>query len=99
MASAIQTAGAGVGDGAENGMSHRQGSASASPGALQPAGDLPPFFSIADLATRWRCSRGSVYNWLRGRKVLHFAPKGSKGRTLVPCATVVEIEKHLRIFR
>jgi hypothetical protein len=24
------------------------------------------FLSIGELAKRWRCSRGSVYNWLRG---------------------------------
>lgn len=52
------------------------------------------YYSIGDLKMRWRCSRGTVYNWLRavGAKVLDFAPPGKKGRKLVPASTVREIE-------
>lgn len=54
------------------------------------------FYSIAELARRWRCSRGTVYNRLRavGAKVLDFsAAPGRKSRKAVPIAVVLEIEK------
>jgi hypothetical protein len=52
------------------------------------------FLSIAELADRWRCSRGTVYNPLRaaGGQVLDFAARGKKGKKAVPASTVVEIE-------
>jgi predicted DNA-binding protein YlxM (UPF0122 family) len=53
------------------------------------------YFSIPELAQRWRCSRGTVYNRLRttGAKVLDFAPRGKKGKKVVAVATVLQIEK------
>jgi hypothetical protein len=53
------------------------------------------YFSFAELAERWRCSRGTVYNRLRsvGAEVLDFAPRGKKGRKVVRMATVVRIEE------
>jgi hypothetical protein len=53
------------------------------------------FFSIGELAKRWRCSRGTVYNRLRrtGAQVLDFAPSGKKGRKCVPIDVVLQIEK------
>jgi len=52
------------------------------------------FYSIPELAIRWRCSRGTVYNRLRfaGAKVLDFASAGKKGKKLVPALTVFQIE-------
>lgn len=52
------------------------------------------FFSIAELAFRWRCSRGTVYNRLRsaGTKVLDFAPLGKKGKKVVHANVVLQIE-------
>jgi hypothetical protein len=52
------------------------------------------FLSITELAMRWRCSRGSVYNWLRtaGAKVIDFAARGKRGRKAVPLAVVIQIE-------
>lgn len=52
------------------------------------------FLSIGELATRWRCSRGSVYNWLRasGAMVVDFAARGRRGRKAVPLAVVLQIE-------
>jgi hypothetical protein len=52
------------------------------------------FFSIPELAQRWRCSRGSVYNRLRaaGAKVVDFAAAGKRGSKLVPWGVVLEIE-------
>ena len=51
-------------------------------------------FSIGELAERWRCSRGSVYNRLRaaGAKVLDFAAPGKRGKKAVPASVVMEIE-------
>ena len=58
------------------------------------------FFSIPELAERWRCSRGSVYNRIRGQVVLDFAAKGRKGHKLIPVEVVLKIERaHLRILR
>lgn len=52
------------------------------------------FFSVGELAERWRCSRGSVYNRLRaaGAKVLDFAAPGKRGKKAVPASTVLQIE-------
>jgi hypothetical protein len=59
-----------------------------------------PFFSIPDLANRWRCSRASVYNRLRGERVVDFAARGGKGHKLVPLEVVLKIEStHLRVMR
>ena len=59
-----------------------------------------PFYSISELAERWRCSRGSVYNRLRGEKVLDFAAPGHKGHKLVPIETVHRIEqRRMKVFR
>ncbi len=53
------------------------------------------FFSMAELARRWRCSRGTVYNRLRavGAKVLDFAPRGKRGKKVVPIRTILEVER------
>jgi biotin operon repressor len=59
-----------------------------------------PFYSIPELAERWRCSRASVYNRLRGEKVVDFAASGKKGHKLVPLDVVLKIEReHLRVLR
>jgi hypothetical protein len=42
-------------------------------GYLRPSG-----LGALDLAERWRCSRGTVYNVIRGEKVLDFATPGHK---------------------
>lgn len=59
----------------------------------RPVPDMRPFLSIQDLAERWRCSRGSVYNRIRGEMVVDFAAKGKKGHKLVPLAVVLKIER------
>ena len=59
-----------------------------------------PFFSIRDLAERWRCSRGSVYNTIRGEKVLDFATNGRKGHKVVPLDVVLKIERaRMKVLR
>jgi len=62
--------------------------------------DLRPFFSIRDLAERWRCARASVYNQIRGEKVLDFAMNGRKGHKVVPLEVVLKIERaRMRVLR
>ncbi len=59
-----------------------------------------PFYSIADLARRWRLSRASVYNILRGEKVLDFARPGRRGHKLVALETVRRIEgRRMKVLR
>jgi len=52
------------------------------------------FFSIGELARRWRCSRGTVYNRLRfaGAKVVDFSSFGRKSKKLVPALIVFQLE-------
>ena len=54
----------------------------------------PEYFSISDLAARWRVSRGTVYNRLRsaGAKVLDFAPPGKRGRKAVHRGVILKME-------
>jgi hypothetical protein len=60
----------------------------------------PEYFSIGDLAVRWRCSRGTVYNMIRGERVLDFAAPGRRGKKLVPATVVVRIEeRRMKVFR
>ena len=63
-------------------------------------GPSQEFFSIPELAARWRCSRGTVYNLIRGEKILDFASPGRRGKKLVPAAVVSKIENdNMRVFR
>jgi hypothetical protein len=58
------------------------------------------FYSIPELAGRWRCSRASVYNRIRGERILDFATKGRRGHKVVPHEVVSNIERrHMRILR
>lgn len=67
---------------------------------IQPITETRPFFSIRDLAERWRCSRASVYNQIPGEKVLDFATNGRKGHKLVPLEVVLKIERsRMRVMR
>ena len=52
------------------------------------------FFSFRDLAMRWRCSRASVYSYIRGYPVIDFARiPGRKGHKLVSYEVVRQIEQ------
>jgi hypothetical protein len=68
---------------------------------VTPMGRLrADYFSIGDLAVRWRCSRGTVYNMIRGERVLDFAAPGRRGKKLVPAAVVSRIEeRRMKVFR
>ena len=66
----------------------------------KPKSEEPLYFSIGALAKRWDCSRGSVYNRIRGYVVLDFARPGHKGKKSVSLAVVRQIEeKHTKLFR
>ena len=61
---------------------------------LEADAAMPPYFSIPDLAARWRVSRSAVYGYLRSYQVLDFAPApGRKGHKLVAAETVRRIER------
>jgi Helix-turn-helix domain len=61
---------------------------------------IQPYFSISELADRWRCSRGTVYNLIRNERVLDFAAAGHRGKKLVPREVVQKIEgRNMRVFR
>jgi len=53
------------------------------------------YFTIPQLASRWQCSRGSVYNTLRtfGARIVDLATPGKKGRKLIPVETVEKLER------
>ena len=69
-------------------------------GARAEADRMMAYYSISDLAERWRCSRGTVYNIIRGERVLDFAAAGHRGKKLVPSEVVSRIEqKRMRSFR
>jgi hypothetical protein len=55
------------------------------------------YFSMQELAIRWRCSRGTVYTRLRlaGAKVLDFSVAGRKSKKLVAAAVVLHLEAKL----
>jgi hypothetical protein len=58
-------------------------------------GATQEFFSIQELADRWRCSRGTVRNRLRasGARVLDFATApGRRSKKAVPSGVVFQIE-------
>ena len=55
-----------------------------------------PYYSISDLALRWRCSRATVYAVLKESefKVLDLAVEGkAKGKKLISASVVEKIEK------
>lgn len=69
---------------------------------LQSATAPRPFYSIPELAERWCCSRGTVYNVIRGERVLDLGADGRKKKShkLVPLEVVLKVEREkMRVFR
>jgi len=56
--------------------------------------EQPAYYSIRELADRWRVSRGTVYNRLRhlGAPVLDFSAPGGRSRKAVHVSVVLDIE-------
>jgi hypothetical protein len=52
------------------------------------------YYSIGDLAIRWRVSRGTVYNRLRSAraKVLDFSAPGKRSKKAVHVSVILQIE-------
>jgi hypothetical protein len=71
-----------------------------SPMPAQAQSTPTEFFSVYDIATRWRCSRGTVYNRLRsaGAIALDFtSKKQSRSKRSIPRSVVMQIEaKHTK---
>jgi predicted DNA-binding protein YlxM (UPF0122 family) len=59
-----------------------------------PEQEQPAYYSIRELAERWRVSRGTVYNRLRceGAPVLDFSAPGKRSRKAVRATVVLDIE-------
>jgi hypothetical protein len=59
--------------------------------------DSRSFFSIPELAVRWRVSRSAVYVYLRGHPVIDFASApGRRGHKIVSAEVVRSIEQELQ---
>jgi len=57
-------------------------------------------WSNARIRECWRCSRGTVYNLIRGERVLDFAAPGCRGKKLIPVEVVRRIEDRcMKVFR
>jgi len=56
--------------------------------------DRQQYYSIGELAIRWRVSRGTVYNRLRlaGAKVLDFSSPGKRSKKTVHVSVIRQIE-------
>ena len=64
------------------------------PKSLLTPKEASEFYSIADLAARWRVSRSAIYVYLRGYPVLDFAPApGRRGHKIVSVEVVRQIER------
>jgi hypothetical protein len=63
-------------------------------GNWSPGKPRQEYFSIRQIADRWQCSRGTVYNRLRaaGAQVLDFAVPGRKGKKVVSAKVLFQIE-------
>ncbi len=61
----------------------------------EAAPDRQDFLTIPEIAARWRIARPTVYGRLKdaGVRVLDFAPKGGRGRKIVPFGAILEIER------
>lgn len=57
-------------------------------------------YRISELAALLGCSRGTIYNALRGEKVVHFAEPGRRGIMLIPESTLAKVlKKRERVYR
>jgi predicted DNA-binding transcriptional regulator AlpA len=60
-----------------------------------------PFFTIKELAERWRISRPTVYTRLQklGIKVVDLSPGTVRGRKVIPRSVILEVEsRQLKTF-
>jgi hypothetical protein len=65
---------------------------------LEP--QIEPLYRIAEIAHMLHVSRGTVYNLLRGSRIVDLGGKGKKGVKLVPESVLREIvERKTKTFR
>jgi len=67
---------------------------------MKPSNDEPEeqaYYSMQEIATRWRCSRPTVYNRLRsvGALMLDFAKPGKKSKKVISVAVLKQIESNM----
>lgn len=60
--------------------------------AKTDAAPVKQFFTIPELAERWRISRPTVYDWLREYGVKVFGARNGRGRKLIPLSEVLKLE-------
>jgi Helix-turn-helix domain len=61
---------------------------------------LERFYRIAEIAKMLHISRASVYNLLRGEKIIDLGGKGKKGMKLIPDSVLRGIlERKMKTFR
>ncbi len=59
-----------------------------------------PLYRIAEIARMLHISRASVYNLLRGEKIIDLGGKGKKGMKLIPDSVLRSIlERKMKTFR
>jgi hypothetical protein len=59
-----------------------------------------PFYRIADIARMLHISRASVYNLLRGARIVDLSGKNGKGIKLVPKEVLEEIlDRRTKVYR
>lgn len=63
-------------------------------------GDFEPLYRIAEVARMLHISRASVYNMLRGTRIVDLSSRGKKGVKLVPESVLREIiSRRTKTFR
>jgi hypothetical protein len=61
---------------------------------------IEPHYRIAEIARMLHISRASVYNLIRGKKIIDLSGRRGKGVKLIPASTLREIlEERTRTFR
>jgi hypothetical protein len=64
------------------------------------ARQIEPLYRIAEVARMLHVSRGTVYNLLRGSRIVNFRGKGGKGVKLVPESVLLELlERNKKVYR
>jgi Helix-turn-helix domain len=65
-----------------------------------PQNGFEQLYRIAEVAKILHISRASVYNLLRGERIVDLGGKGKKGMKLVPASVLREIlERKMKTFR
>jgi hypothetical protein len=67
---------------------------------IESGGDFEPLYRIAEVAKMLHISRASVYNLLRGERVLDLSGKNKRGVKLIPASVLREfLERKMTTFR